>query len=721
MWPTMDHVLDRNDMPQLMLSFSMDNDTQTLTMLDSIADSIKVEAPDPDAMMSCSGSNLSEVINEVVTSSPLCLTPFSTGPAPSTAASATKFSTPAVVSVATGPKLTAAHSSTNGTKSPQCKVCSDESSGFHYGVDSCEGCKGFFRRCITQGMTHKCSNNEKCEITPFTRNSCQYCRLKKCFTVGMSREASRLGRRPKKLKDPNADSTRSHSGNLPIAPYPSPAELHRQKMAELQRLLQANGTFKSELMQAFISAQMSLQEQFGYTPVSTASEDQAAAANPANQATMANATIVNGLNNMPESAATTTAVSTGNVTVAPTAMNIEPGYSSLSSPASSKSQSPMQYSSAANNSVPQTSTQATARMPISTSASSGNNNVNPMMNVDMAQMVLDCNMARMFGQGPFSSNGDMMSSVVRSAMENAGPQKSMQIQAMLPKSPSQPAPVTGLHHANADNWVVMTETERILQFVKKTPTEMRKQLIDQVTNTIVEAHMSTCRVTHEAVEKAVKRSARLASTGRDRTNDSMSMWQQFVKNMVPEITSVVKFCKRLPGFTEIDQDDQIRLIKQGSFECLLCRFSMLVDSDSYEMLDPDMTIRCTREVVRAMPMGDFFEEFFVLAELFNPLKLTDGEIGIFTALLAMCPERQELINVKTVTKIQALFFQALFFLMRKNHADAEGLFCQLLNTIPTLKQINEQHCMALNSIKMRSPKKAEDFPPLHQEVFFLMS
>lgn len=48
--------------------------------------------------------------------------------------------------------------------------------------------QGFFRRCITQGMTHKCSNEEKCEITPFTRNSCQYCRLKKCFAVGMSRE-----------------------------------------------------------------------------------------------------------------------------------------------------------------------------------------------------------------------------------------------------------------------------------------------------------------------------------------------------------------------------------------------------------------------------------------------------------------------------------------------------------------------------------------------------
>lgn len=150
MWPTMDPVLDRNDIPQLMLSFSMDNDAQTLTMLDSIADSIKVEAPDPDTMMSCSGSNLSDVINEVVTSSPLCLglapapTPTqapASATAPSTAASAAKFNTPAVVSVATAPKLAAAHSSTNGTKSPQCKVCSDESSGFHYGVDSCEGCK----------------------------------------------------------------------------------------------------------------------------------------------------------------------------------------------------------------------------------------------------------------------------------------------------------------------------------------------------------------------------------------------------------------------------------------------------------------------------------------------------------------------------------------------------------------------------------------------------
>ena len=69
--------------------------------------------------------------------------------------------------------------------------------------------------------------------------------------------ASRLGRRPKRLKEVGGDGgggARSHTGNVPIAPYPSPQELYRMRMAELQKVLQTNGTFKAELMQAFLSA-----------------------------------------------------------------------------------------------------------------------------------------------------------------------------------------------------------------------------------------------------------------------------------------------------------------------------------------------------------------------------------------------------------------------------------------------------------------------------------
>ncbi|XP_022244905.1 nuclear hormone receptor E75-like isoform X1 [Limulus polyphemus] len=82
-----------------------------------------------------------------------------------------------------------------------CRVCGDKASGFHYGVHSCEGCKGFFRRSIQQKIQYRpCSKNQQCSILRINRNRCQYCRLKKCIAVGMSRDAVRFGRVPKREK-----------------------------------------------------------------------------------------------------------------------------------------------------------------------------------------------------------------------------------------------------------------------------------------------------------------------------------------------------------------------------------------------------------------------------------------------------------------------------------------------------------------------------------------
>ncbi|KAM4689617.1 nuclear receptor subfamily 1 group D member 2 isoform 2-T2 [Discoglossus pictus] len=82
-----------------------------------------------------------------------------------------------------------------------CKVCGDVASGFHYGVHACEGCKGFFRRSIQQNIQYKkCLKNGGCSIMRMNRNRCQQCRFKKCLSVGMSRDAVRFGRIPKREK-----------------------------------------------------------------------------------------------------------------------------------------------------------------------------------------------------------------------------------------------------------------------------------------------------------------------------------------------------------------------------------------------------------------------------------------------------------------------------------------------------------------------------------------
>jgi len=78
-----------------------------------------------------------------------------------------------------------------------CRVCGDKASGYHYGVTSCEGCKGFFRRSIQRSLEYKCLRDEKCLVIRLNRNRCQFCRFQKCLAVGMSRESVRYGRVPK--------------------------------------------------------------------------------------------------------------------------------------------------------------------------------------------------------------------------------------------------------------------------------------------------------------------------------------------------------------------------------------------------------------------------------------------------------------------------------------------------------------------------------------------
>uniref|UniRef100_A0A672N494 Nuclear receptor domain-containing protein n=1 Tax=Sinocyclocheilus grahami TaxID=75366 RepID=A0A672N494_SINGR len=53
--------------------------------------------------------------------------------------------------------------------------------------------QGFFRRSIQKNMVYTCHRDKNCQINKVTRNRCQYCRLQKCFEVGMSKEGEDSG------------------------------------------------------------------------------------------------------------------------------------------------------------------------------------------------------------------------------------------------------------------------------------------------------------------------------------------------------------------------------------------------------------------------------------------------------------------------------------------------------------------------------------------------
>ncbi|NXL92502.1 STF1 factor, partial [Alectura lathami] len=116
-----------------------------------------------------------------------------------------------------------------------CLICGDRATGLHYGIISCEGCKGFFKRSICNKRVYRCSRDKNCVMSRKQRNRCQYCRLLKCLQMGMNRKAVR--------------ADRMRGGRNKFGPmYKRDRALKQQKKA----LIRANG-FKLETVPQIMS------------------------------------------------------------------------------------------------------------------------------------------------------------------------------------------------------------------------------------------------------------------------------------------------------------------------------------------------------------------------------------------------------------------------------------------------------------------------------------
>ncbi|CAF0768474.1 unnamed protein product [Adineta ricciae] len=113
----------------------------------------------------------------------------------------------------------------------RCAVCSDIASGYHYGVWSCEGCKAFFKRSIQGTNEYICPATNTCTIDKHRRKSCQACRLRRCYEVGMTKGTTRRERKYRKKavsvckitstssnsNAMNNPSAHNHDSGLPMA------------------------------------------------------------------------------------------------------------------------------------------------------------------------------------------------------------------------------------------------------------------------------------------------------------------------------------------------------------------------------------------------------------------------------------------------------------------------------------------------------------------------
>ncbi|XP_041097397.1 nuclear receptor subfamily 4 group A member 1 isoform X2 [Polyodon spathula] len=127
-----------------------------------------------------------------------------------------------------------------GSSEGLCAVCGDHASCQHYGVRTCEGCKGFFKRTVQKNAKYVCLANKDCPVDKRRRNRCQSCRFQKCLNVGMVKEVVRTdslkGRRGRLPSKPKSILEGGSSSSPPISIIPSLVRAHIDSNPALGKL-----------------------------------------------------------------------------------------------------------------------------------------------------------------------------------------------------------------------------------------------------------------------------------------------------------------------------------------------------------------------------------------------------------------------------------------------------------------------------------------------------
>ncbi|KAM3925127.1 peroxisome proliferator-activated receptor alpha isoform 1-T3 [Leptodactylus fuscus] len=184
---------------------------------------------------------------------------------------------------------------------------------------------------------------------------------------------------------------------------------------------------------------------------------------------------------------------------------------------------------------------------------------------------------------------------------------------------------------------------------------------------------------------------------------------------VETVTELTEFAKSIPGFTELDLNDQVTLLKYGVYEAMFAMLASVMNKDGMLVAYGNGFI--TREFLKSLrkPIGDMMEPKFEFAMKFNALELDDSDISLFVAALICCGDRPGLLNVPSIEKMQENIVHVLKLHLQSNHPDDNFLFPKLLQKMADLRQLVTEHALLVQTIKKTETDAA--LHPLLQEIY----
>lgn len=474
-----------------------------------------------------------------------------------------------------------------------CKICGDKSSGIHYGVITCEGCKGFFRRSQQCNVAYSCTRQQNCPIDRTSRNRCQHCRLQKCLALGMSRDAVKFGRMSKKQRD----------------------SLH----AEVQKQLQ----------------QQQQREQVTTTP-------------PAGSHGADTLTYTLGLSDgqLPLGASPDL----------PEASACPPGLLRASG----------------------------AGPPYS--------NTLAKTEVQGASCPLECRPERGKAEGRDSvCSTDGQLTVGRYGLrfeESRLPELGEPEQG--PDSHCSPS----FCSAPEAPYASLTDIEYLVQNVCK-------------------SYRETCQL---RLEDLLRQRPNLFSREEVTSYQRKSMWEMWERcahHLTEAIQYVVEFAKRLSGFMELCQNDQIILLKAGAMEVVLVRMCRAYNANNHTVFFEGKYGGV--ELFRALGCSELISSIFDFSHFLSALCFSEDEIALYTALVLINANRPGLQEKRRVEHLQYSLELAFHHHLCKTHR--QGLLAKLPPK-GKLRSLCSQHVEKLQLFQHLHPVVVQAaFPPLYKELF----
>ncbi|KAK2833929.1 hypothetical protein Q5P01_017818 [Channa striata] len=508
-----------------------------------------------------------------------------------------------------------------------CKVCGDVASGFHYGVHACEGCKGFFRRSIQQNIQYKrCLKNESCTIMRINRNRCQQCRFRKCLSVGMSRDAVRFGRIPKREK--------------------------QRMLAEMQSAM--NNMVNNQLQNDFQLTHIS----------SSASSSSSSSSSPCPGVTIA-------------------------LQPQPSALPLAPSSPSPPAPASSSSPPPLtptplcQHPSPSSTPPPSPGVDSTisaiARAHRETFVYAHDKLSNPHMPHQQQQ---NNNTHHSPGEEAIwepnrCPNGYHASGFNTIYNHNNNLENTHYI-------PDNSSNITSCHNSNRRrNGNVMGEDK----------------LSDHV------AEEQNCPMKNRP--GIVLACPMNMQPHAEPTKSPQEIWEDFSLSFTPAVREVVEFAKHIPGFSALSQNDQVALLKAGTFEVLMVRFASLFNVKEQTVTFISGATYSLVEL-QAMGMSELLRAMFDFSHKLAAMELNAEELGLFTAVVLVSADRSSIENVASVEHLQDNLIRALRLLVNKSciapgsdqHNVDSPRFTKLLLKLPDLRTLNNMHSEKLLSFRI---------------------